>query len=67
MPGAVTIVVEVRLTYLTGRALLPRLLEICTRSGFRILQVRAERLPGRAETVINPARVSRASVAGKSE
>ncbi|MFF0459098.1 MgtC/SapB family protein [Streptomyces mexicanus] len=40
--------VEVRLTYLTGRALLPRLMEACTRRGFRILEVRADRLPGQA-------------------
>jgi len=49
VPGTAATTVEVRLTYLTGRALLPRLLETCTRSGFRILQVRAERLPGRTE------------------
>lgn len=41
--------VEVRLTYLTGRALLPRLMEACTRRGFRILEVRADRLPGRTD------------------
>ncbi|MEV7796327.1 MgtC/SapB family protein [Streptomyces sp. NPDC087512] len=41
--------VEIRLTYLTGRALLPRLMETCTERGFRILRVTAERLPGRAD------------------
>ncbi|MGW0085013.1 MgtC/SapB family protein [Streptomyces sp. NPDC003393] len=47
--GGVPGTVEVRLTYLTGRALLPRLLEACTQRGFRILEVRADRLPGRTE------------------
>ncbi|MFF1450504.1 MgtC/SapB family protein [Streptomyces sp. NPDC058274] len=37
---------EIRLTYRTGAALLPRLMEQCTRRGFRILQVRVDRLPG---------------------
>ena len=41
--------VEIRLTYLTGRALLPRLMETCTRRGFRILRVTADRLPGRTD------------------
>lgn len=35
----------IRLTYRTGLTLLPRLLEECTGQGFRILQVRADRLP----------------------
>ncbi|MFI1538636.1 MgtC/SapB family protein [Streptomyces anandii] len=48
-PGPVPATVELRLTYLTGRALLPRLMETCTRWGFRIVQVRADRLPGRAD------------------
>ncbi|MFQ6143446.1 MgtC/SapB family protein [Streptomyces seoulensis] len=42
--------VEVRLTYLTGRALLPRLMEACTRRGFRITEVKADRLPGRTDS-----------------
>jgi putative Mg2+ transporter-C (MgtC) family protein len=37
------------MTYRTGTALLPRLMETCTRRGFRILQVRVDRLPGRAD------------------
>ncbi|MFJ8544728.1 MgtC/SapB family protein [Streptomyces sp. NPDC093586] len=41
--------VELRLTYLTGRALLPQLMETCTRRGFRILRVAADRLPGRTD------------------
>ncbi|WP_077797556.1 MgtC/SapB family protein [Streptomyces sp. JHA26] len=41
--------VEIRLTYLTGRALLPQLMETCTRRGFRILRVTADRLPGRTD------------------
>ncbi|WP_031227111.1 MgtC/SapB family protein [Streptomyces roseochromogenus] len=40
---------EARLTYRTGAALLPRLMETCTRRGFRIVQVKVERLPGRAD------------------
>ncbi|MEU0597834.1 MgtC/SapB family protein [Streptomyces sp. NPDC006393] len=47
--GGVPGTVEVRLTYLTGRALLPRLMEACTQRGFRILEVRADRLPGRTD------------------
>ncbi|MEU6404786.1 MgtC/SapB family protein [Streptomyces sp. NPDC046985] len=49
VPGALPATVEVQLTYLTGRALLPRLMEACTRRGFRILGVRADRLPGRTD------------------
>ncbi len=49
VPGTADTGVEVRLTYLTGRALLPQLMETCTRQGFRIVQVRAERLPGRTD------------------
>ncbi|MGW1911745.1 hypothetical protein ACWCQS_13655 [Streptomyces sp. NPDC002076] len=30
-------------------ALLPRLMETCTRRGFRIVQVKVERLPGRTD------------------
>ncbi|GHE60429.1 hypothetical protein GCM10018785_31920 [Streptomyces longispororuber] len=37
---------ELRMTYRTGTALLPRLMETCTRRGFRILKVRVDRLPG---------------------
>ncbi|MGX4689041.1 MgtC/SapB family protein [Streptomyces sp. JNUCC 63] len=48
-PGPVSATVEVRLTYLAGRALLPRLMEACTRLGFRILQVRVDQLPGRTD------------------
>jgi putative Mg2+ transporter-C (MgtC) family protein len=48
-PGAVPATAELRLTYLTGRALLPRLMQMCTGRGFRILQVTAERLPGRTD------------------
>ncbi|MDT0437384.1 MULTISPECIES: MgtC/SapB family protein [Streptomyces] len=48
-PGSVTSSFEVRLTYRTGSALLPRLMQICTRRGFRILQVTVERLPGRTD------------------
>ncbi|MEU6479948.1 MgtC/SapB family protein [Streptomyces sp. NPDC047017] len=48
--GALPATVEVRLTYLTGRALLPRLMEACTRRGFRILEVKADRLPGRTDS-----------------
>ncbi|MFI9808718.1 MgtC/SapB family protein [Streptomyces sp. NPDC052301] len=40
---------EARLTYRTGTALLPRLMETCTRRGFRIVQVKVERLPGRTD------------------
>ncbi|MFF1284781.1 MgtC/SapB family protein [Streptomyces sp. NPDC058299] len=40
---------EARLTYRTGSALLPRLMEACTRRGFRIVQVKVERLPARAD------------------
>ncbi|WP_372337611.1 MgtC/SapB family protein [Streptomyces sp. MK5] len=47
--GGVPGTVEVRLTYPTGRALLPRLLEACTQRGFRVLQVKADRLPGRTD------------------
>ncbi|MBZ6085299.1 MgtC/SapB family protein [Streptomyces olivaceus] len=49
VPGAAASAVEARLTYLTGTALLPRLMETCTRRGFRIVQVKVERLPGRTE------------------
>jgi putative Mg2+ transporter-C (MgtC) family protein len=35
----------VRLRYRTGSALLPRLMEMCTGRGFRILEVRVDRLP----------------------
>ncbi|AYN43036.1 MgtC/SapB family protein [Streptomyces dangxiongensis] len=48
VPGA-TAAFEARLTYRTGSALLPRLMEACTRRGFRIVQVKVERLPDRAD------------------
>jgi putative Mg2+ transporter-C (MgtC) family protein len=40
---------EVRLTYRTGTALLPQLMETCTRKGFRIQEVKVDRLPERAD------------------
>ncbi|POX49471.1 MgtC/SapB family protein [Streptomyces sp. Ru72] len=46
MPDRAPSVFELRMTYRTGTALLPRLMEICTRRGFRILQVKVDRLPG---------------------
>ncbi|MFI9604627.1 MgtC/SapB family protein [Streptomyces sp. NPDC052043] len=49
MPGTSTHIFEARLTYRTGTALLPRLMQVCTSRGFRILQVRVERLPGRTD------------------
>ncbi|MEU3415358.1 MgtC/SapB family protein [Streptomyces sp. NPDC006658] len=49
VPGTVSAAFEARLTYRTGTALLPRLLQTCTRRGFRIAQVNVERLPGRAD------------------
>lgn len=49
LPGATATVSELRLTYRTGTALLPRLMETCTRLGFRIREVRVERLPGRTD------------------
>jgi putative Mg2+ transporter-C (MgtC) family protein len=48
-PGATAGAFEARLTYRTGTALLPRLMQICTGRGFRILQVKVERLPGRTD------------------
>ncbi|WTQ79475.1 MgtC/SapB family protein [Streptomyces achromogenes] len=49
VPGRAATAFEARLTYRTGTALLPRLLQTCTRRGFRIVQVKVERLPGRTE------------------
>ncbi|MGW2347533.1 hypothetical protein [Actinacidiphila glaucinigra] len=46
VPGATASVCELRLTYRTGTGLLPWLMETCTRLGFRIREVRADRLPG---------------------
>ncbi|MEZ7007596.1 MgtC/SapB family protein [Streptomyces sp. AD55] len=46
----VTTTVELRITYLIGQALLPQLMETCTRRGFRILRVTADRLPGRTDS-----------------
>ncbi|WP_030377277.1 MULTISPECIES: MgtC/SapB family protein [unclassified Streptomyces] len=48
LPGTAS-AFELRMTYRTGTALLPQLMETCTRRGFRILQVRVDRLPGRAD------------------
>lgn len=50
IPATTATTIEARLTYRTGRALLPQLMETCTRRGLRILQVRAERLPGRSDS-----------------
>ncbi|MFG2634651.1 MgtC/SapB family protein [Streptomyces sp. NPDC048362] len=49
IPGTAAATFEARLTYRTGSALLPRLMQTCTRRGFRILQVKVEHLPGRAD------------------
>ncbi|MEV7323938.1 MgtC/SapB family protein [Streptomyces sp. NPDC093970] len=49
VPGAAATAFELRMTYRTGSALLPQLMETCTRRGFRILQVRVDRLPGRTD------------------
>ncbi|MEU2714360.1 MgtC/SapB family protein [Streptomyces sp. NPDC007205] len=49
IPGTAAGTFEARLTYRTGAALLPRLMETCTRRGFRIVQVKVERLPGRPD------------------
>ncbi|WP_405855472.1 MgtC/SapB family protein [Streptomyces sp. NBC_01515] len=49
MPGAEAGAFEVRLTYRTGTALLPQLMETCTRRGFRIQEVKVDRLPERAD------------------
>ncbi|WOX17054.1 MULTISPECIES: MgtC/SapB family protein [unclassified Streptomyces] len=49
MPGAEEGSFEVRLTYRTGTALLPQLMETCTRRGFRIQEVKVDRLPERAD------------------
>ncbi|MFG2606347.1 MgtC/SapB family protein [Streptomyces sp. NPDC048514] len=49
IPGTAAAVFEARLTYRTGTALLPRLMQTCTRRGFRIVQFKVERLPGRTD------------------
>lgn len=49
VPGTAMSSFEVRLTYRTGRSLLPQLMETVTRLGFRILEVRADRLPDRTD------------------
>ncbi|MEU8976580.1 MgtC/SapB family protein [Streptomyces monashensis] len=49
VPGTAPSVFELHMTYRTGTALLPQLMETCTQRGFRILQVKVERLPGRAD------------------
>ncbi|MGQ4482402.1 MgtC/SapB family protein [Streptomyces sp. SAS_276] len=48
-PGVDPATFEVRLTYRTGTALLPQLMETCTRRGFRIQEVKVDRLPERAD------------------
>jgi uncharacterized membrane protein YhiD involved in acid resistance len=50
IPGSSASVFELRMTYRTGTALLPQLMETCTRRGFRILQVKVDRLPGRTDS-----------------
>ncbi|WP_432166073.1 MgtC/SapB family protein [Streptomyces sp. bgisy031] len=40
---------ELHMTYRTGTALLPQLMETCTQRGFRIVQVKVKRLPGRTD------------------
>ncbi|MGW1747119.1 MgtC/SapB family protein [Streptomyces sp. NPDC002092] len=49
IPGATASTFELRMTYRTGTALLPQLMEACTRRGFRILEVKVDRLPGRTD------------------
>ncbi|MGW7543744.1 MgtC/SapB family protein [Streptomyces sp. NPDC054770] len=49
MPEATAATYELRMTYRTGTALLPQLLETCTRSGFRLTQVKVDRLPGETD------------------
>lgn len=49
VPESVSTVFQVRLTYRTGTALLPRLMQMCTRRGYRIARFRVERLPDRAD------------------
>ncbi|GGV31479.1 MgtC/SapB family protein [Streptomyces spectabilis] len=46
LPRASGSAFALRMTYRTGTALLPQLMETCTRRGFRILQVKVDRLPG---------------------
>ncbi|MEU6346825.1 MgtC/SapB family protein [Streptomyces sp. NPDC046977] len=48
-PGGAATITELSLTYRTGTALLPQLMELCTRLGFGILQVKVDRLPAGAE------------------
>jgi putative Mg2+ transporter-C (MgtC) family protein len=43
--GPATSQPTIRLTYLTGMTLLPRLMEECTTQGFRIVQVTVDRVP----------------------
>ncbi|MFR0355003.1 MgtC/SapB family protein [Streptomyces sediminimaris] len=50
VPGSSASAFELRMTYRTGTALLPQLMETCTRRGFRILQVKVDRLPGRTDS-----------------
>ncbi|GGR88475.1 putative magnesium transport MgtC family protein [Streptomyces aureoverticillatus] len=50
LPGATGSAFELRMTYRTGTALLPRLMQTCTRRGFRIVRVKVDRLPGRTDS-----------------
>jgi putative Mg2+ transporter-C (MgtC) family protein len=49
MPDTASAAYELRMTYRTGTALLPQLLETCTRNGFRLTQIRVDRLPDRTD------------------
>jgi putative Mg2+ transporter-C (MgtC) family protein len=49
VPGTAASAFELSMTYRTGTALLPQLMETCTRHGFRITQVRVDRLPGQTD------------------
>ncbi|WP_406447518.1 MgtC/SapB family protein [Streptomyces sp. NBC_01613] len=49
LPEAAITTFELRMTYRTGTALLAQLMETCTQRGFRILQVKVDRLPGRTD------------------
>ncbi|WP_172387881.1 MgtC/SapB family protein [Streptomyces sp. MNP-20] len=49
LPRASGSAFELRMTYRTGTALLPQLMETCTRHGFRIDRVKVDRLPGGAD------------------
>jgi putative Mg2+ transporter-C (MgtC) family protein len=49
VPSPAPSVVELHMTCRTGTAVLPQLMETCTQRGFRILQVKVQRLPGRTD------------------